>query len=97
AIPRGFARRWGAAIREALARADTDPQIRAHVERIRAMEEPDKDLTRRIRQRVEARARELGIHTEVLATRKDITRLAVGGAPGGRGWRANELARLLTG
>jgi ribonuclease D len=43
---------------------------------------------------VKRRAEELGIHAEVLATRRDINELASRGEPAGEttsGWRAAEL------
>lgn len=87
--------RGGETLLEALANATTDTALRARVDAVSVPEAPDKTLTKTLQQRVKARASELGIATEVLATRRDIAMLASQGAAGRTRWRAGELAELL--
>ncbi|HJP34548.1 MAG TPA: HRDC domain-containing protein, partial [Gammaproteobacteria bacterium] len=58
---------------------------------------PDKSALQSLQERVQRRAEELGIQTEVLATRKEMSELLVG-RPSERidgGWRHSELQNLL--
>lgn len=94
-MPRRLAARSGRQILTALQRRG-DPAIRAAAGSDDDGERPDKNRLRALQASVQAHARELGIHTEVLATRRDIAALARGQRPDPQsGWRAKELARLL--
>jgi ribonuclease D len=93
-VPPRLVERRGSAVLEAL-RQGRDPGLRALVDAWPTPEVPDKALTSRLQERVRARATELGIASEVLATRRDIVELANQGSAGRTAWRAGELAALL--
>ena len=70
---------------------------RALIDTYLTLERPDKNELQAFQERVRGRADELGIRTEVLATRKEIGEILVG-RPSGRvdeGWRQLELQSLL--
>ncbi len=70
---------------------------RALIDTYLTLERPDKNELQAFQERVRGRADELGIRSEVLATRKEIGEILVG-RPSGRvdeGWRQLELQSLL--
>ena len=70
---------------------------RALIDTYLTLERPDKNELQAFQERVRSRADELGIRSEVLATRKEIGEILVG-RPSGRvdeGWRQLELQSLL--
>lgn len=93
-MPKRLAARAGATILEALAGA-------AHHEAPgppgRRAEGADKSLVKALQAEVGVRARELRLHSEVLATRRDLTAVALGDTPDylAGGWRAAALASTL--
>ena len=70
---------------------------RALIDTYLTLERPDKNELQAFQERVRGRADELGIRSEVLATRKELGEILVG-RPSGRvdeGWRQLELQSLL--
>ncbi|HEX6996679.1 MAG TPA: HRDC domain-containing protein [Gammaproteobacteria bacterium] len=99
AVPQVDARlaaRRGAQLLAAVARGSS-PEIRARLERQTVPERPDKQRFKRLQQAVRERAAALGLHAELLATRRDIAALAAGVEPERvlKGWRAAALAPAL--
>lgn len=90
-MPKRLAARAGADILAALRDADGAPPLATR------REPPDKALVKSLQAEVGRRARELGLHAEVLATRRDLTAVAAEDPPEhlAVGWRAGELASLL--
>jgi ribonuclease D len=96
-MPPRLAARSGGEILAALAERD-DPEIRMRIIAAGERGRPDKERVKLIKARVRERARELGIHTEVLATRREIA--ALSGEEGASsdavtGWRAEQLSSLM--
>lgn len=94
-IPPRLIERSGKGILAALRRR-SDPQVRAMVETRSARERPDKAQFKRLQEGVKERASELGIHPELLATRREILD-SMRGTHSQRiagGWRRQELERL---
>lgn len=94
-LPKRLAARAGTGILAALRAAERDadyaPPAGANAE------PPDKARVKSLQAAVGARARELELHAEVLATRRDLTAVAAGNPPEhlAAGWRASELASVL--
>jgi ribonuclease D len=90
-----FAARHGEELLAAVA-ARTDPDIEATVRANAMQQAPDKKQLKILQERVRARAAELGIEPEILATRRDLAGLVVGRSPPHlrHGWRAAALADL---
>jgi ribonuclease D len=93
-LPPRVIERHGKALLEAVC-ARNDPQLRASIAAAPRPAAPDKKAAARLNDQVKARASELGIASEVLATRRDIAELASGGTAARTGWRMRELAGLL--
>jgi ribonuclease D len=94
-LPGKLLQRSGDAILSAVASRYEDP-IRARVSEIKPADAPDKERVRELKQQLRLKAEALGIHPEVLATRRDIEEIARGRCPWPRSsWRARELAQLL--
>jgi ribonuclease D len=74
-------------------RRDSDDLL----ERYAGTDRPDKAELRELQGRVERRARELGIQSEVLATRREMSELLSGRSPEriDGGWRGSELQPLV--
>ena len=70
---------------------------RALIETHLTLKRPDREGLRAFQERVRGRADELGIRSEVLATRKEISDILVDRSSGrvDKGWRQLELQRLL--
>ena len=95
-MPKRLADRSGDDIISELQNSDGANQ-RALIETHLTLERPDKGELQAFQERVRTRADELGIRSEVLATRKEISDILVG-KPSGRideGWRQPELQKLL--
>lgn len=73
----------------------TRASIRASVASVQPAQKPDKTQLSVLQQQVQERARELGIQAEIIASRRDLTALALGDAPEhlASGWRAEQLRR----
>jgi ribonuclease D len=92
-LPRNLVARWGAEILDAVNQANSD-ELRTMAAAVTGDGRPDKNRVAALQVIVKRRAEELGIHAEVLATRRDINELASRGVPAGEttsGWRAAEL------
>ncbi len=95
-MPRRLADRSGHDILSELQNSEGGDQ-RTLIETHLTLERPDKRELQAFQERVRARADELGIRSEVLATRKEMGEILVG-RPSGRideGWRQLELQSLL--
>jgi ribonuclease D len=90
-----FAARHGAELLAALAER-TDAEVEAAVRAAAVAQAPDKKQLKTLQERVRARAADLGIEPEILATRRDLAGLAAGRRPPHleHGWRAAVLADL---
>lgn len=93
-MPRRLAARAGDAILAALGDSAADA---APAPPGRRPEPADKTLVKALQAEVGNRARELNLHSEVLATRRDLEALAAGETPAdlAAGWRAAELDAAL--
>ncbi|MFP6829225.1 MAG: HRDC domain-containing protein [Gammaproteobacteria bacterium] len=95
-IPRRLADHSGGEILAELQNCGGTDQS-ALIEKHLPLERPDKTVLQTLRERVRVRAEELGIQSEVLATRKEMSEFLVG-RPSDRisaGWRQEELESLL--
>lgn len=92
-VPAKLAARASADILAALAERSRHAEIAAKLE---AGQRPDKALLAMLKDEVKRRAAELGIHPEVLATRKDLAAIATGDTPDAfrTGWRSRQLKSL---
>ena len=90
-----FAARHGAELLAAIA-ARSDPTVEAVVRASSAQLLPDRKRVKALQEAVRARAAQLGIEPEILATRRDLGALAVDSPPAHlrSGWRAAEIAAL---
>ncbi len=95
-MPRRLANRSGHELLSALQDSDGADQ-RVLIETHLPPERPEKRELQELHERVRARADELGLHNEVLATRKEIGEFLVGRTSGrmDSGWRQAELQCLL--
>ena len=95
-MPRGLAQRYGAALVETIA-ARHAPEVEAELQQVVQPDRPDKDVLKALQARVKARAAELGIESEVLASRRDLIAFLVGMPPDHlrSGWRAAQIEPLL--
>jgi ribonuclease D len=95
-LPRGFVAHSGAEIVAVIEHSHADA-FRNLVTAMTVDEKPEKARVAALVTAAKARAEQLGIHPEVLATRRDIDALASGADPGRvlAGWRAAELVPLL--
>jgi ribonuclease D len=95
-LPHGFVAHSGTEILAVIERSNSD-DFRNRVAAMTADGKPDKTRVAALQAAAKGRAEQLGIHPEVLATRRDINALAAGADPGRvlAGWRAAELAALL--
>jgi ribonuclease D len=93
-----FVARYGDAVLAAIA-ARAQPELQTEVRANTAQAAPDKNMIKALQEQARQRAATLGIEPEILATRRDLVALAGGNPPAHlrAGWRANELASLMTG
>lgn len=91
-LPRKLVERSGRDILAAVAESDSESTL--YEVRAATLARPDKTELKALQERVRVRADELGIHAEVLATRRDLTAYAVGERPRvlTEGWRAEQLS-----
>ncbi|MCY3732431.1 MAG: hypothetical protein OXF98_13930, partial [Rhodospirillaceae bacterium] len=91
-MPRRLMERFGGDILAAAAEHEASERL-SFVEACSDKPRPDNDGLKRLRDDAKRRARELGIHPEVLATRRELSDLLVGAASGraARGWRWKQL------
>ena len=91
-LPARLAARSGSAMLAAL-EASRSSKLRSEADRALPAARPDKDKLRALQAFVRERAEQLGIHSEVLATRRELSALAAGLAPAtlADGWRAAVL------
>ena len=91
-MPRRLMERFGGDILAAAAEQEASERL-SFVEACSDKPRPDNDGLKRLRDDAKRRARELGIHPEVLATRRELSDLLVGTMSGraARGWRWKEL------
>ena len=77
----------------------SDAEVQAEVRENAAQAMPDKTVVKALQERVRQRAAELGIEPEILATKRDLIGVALGSPPDHlrTGWRAKELAAVLSG
>jgi ribonuclease D len=96
-MPRRLASRWGSDILGALENRDR-PEVRALLEGFGANDRPDKQEFKQLQRKVREQAADLGIESEVLATRRDLSGLLTGRPPAHlrTGWRAAVLEPLLS-
>jgi len=94
-MPKRLAHRQGAEIIARLAARD-DPALEEMLARAGSGERADRDALKALQGKVKARAAELGIEAEVLASRRDLAAFLRGVPPPhlASGWRAAELAAL---
>ena len=95
-MPRGLAQKHGALLVETLALRN-GPEVMAELRQVLQPERPDKDALKALQARVKARAAELGVDSEVLASRRDLIACLVGMPPEHlrSGWRAAQIEPLL--
>jgi ribonuclease D len=94
-MPRKLVGRSGTEILAAIARR-SDASLDGLANGVTDLERPDKEKVRALQARVRQHAQALGIHPEVLATRRDVVALTLGRPlEPPDGWRARELGRLL--
>jgi ribonuclease D len=76
-----------------------DSTLQAEVRANAAPPLPDKALVKSLQERVRQHAAVLGIEPEILATKRDLVRVALNDPPAHlrTGWRARELAAVLGG
>ncbi|WP_428100844.1 ribonuclease D [Candidatus Rariloculus sp.] len=93
-LPKRLAARSGRAMLAAV-EASRSPGPRAEARRASPSRKPDKGELKMLQAIVKERAEQLGIHPEVLATRRVLSALAAGDAPAilATGWRAAALNR----
>ena len=94
-MPKRLAHRQGGEIIARLAARD-DPALEQMLARAGNRERADRDALKALQAKVKARAAELGIEAEVLASRRDLAAL-LRGVPSAHlasGWRAAQLAAL---
>jgi ribonuclease D len=74
-----------------------DAELQAEVRANAAQPMPDKALVKSLQERVRQHAAALGIEPEILATKRDLTGVALNDPPAHlrTGWRATELAHVL--
>lgn len=91
-LPGRLAKRSGSAMLAAL-EASRSPALRAEARTMHPGASPDKNRLKALQAVVRERAARLGIHAEVLATRRDLSALAAGIEPAilADGWRAAVL------
>ena len=91
-----FIARSAPAILAALASRD-DPDLQAEVRANASQAAPDKTLVKSLQERARQHAATLGIEPEILATKRDLTGIALNNPPPHitNGWRAQELASIL--
>jgi ribonuclease D len=91
-LPRGIVAHSGAEILAVIGSSDSSER-RAVIESMLVDRKPDKAAVAALQDTVLKRARALGIHAEVLATRKDIVAIAAGAAPESvlSAWRVLQL------
>jgi len=91
-LPRGVVARSGAEILAVIGSSDSTER-RGVVESMLMDRKPDKEKAAVLQDTVHERARTLGIHPEVLATRRDIVAIAAGAEPATvlSAWRVREL------
>jgi ribonuclease D len=77
--------------------ARNDAEVQAEVRANAVQAVPDKTLVKSLQERVRQHAAVLGIEPEILATKRDLTGVALGDPPPHlrSGWRAKELAPIL--
>ena len=94
-MPKRLAQRHGAEIVARLAARD-DPDLEQILARAGSGERADRDALKALQAKVKARAAELGIEAEVLASRRDLAALLRGVPPAHlvSGWRAAEISAL---
>ncbi|HEX5421403.1 MAG TPA: HRDC domain-containing protein [Gammaproteobacteria bacterium] len=94
-MPKRLAARSGEEILAALA-ARNRPEIEALLARAGQQGRPDKQAFKALQSSVRKRAAQLGIESEVLATRRDLSALLTGRPPAHleKGWRAAQIAQL---
>lgn len=94
-LPARLAARSGRALLEAL-EASQSEKLRAEAGKALPAARPDKAELKTLQAFVRERAGQLGIHPEVLATRRELSALAAGLAPAtlASGWRAAVLKRI---
>lgn len=97
-VPKKLAEHAGRDILAALERS-TNPEYSERIERLSDSEKPEKSRLRALQARAKARAAELEIYPEVLATKQDLVTLLVGqgSARVTETWRADELRPLVEG
>ncbi len=97
-VPKKLTQHAGREILAALERSTTSDYA-ARIERLSDSEKPEKRHLRELQTRAKARAAELDIYPEVLATKQDLVALLLGREPAriSDTWRAGELRRLLEG
>ena len=95
-LPRGVITRSGSELLAAIAGAES-PDRRRIVAGLRLDRKPERSRVALLQSAVKRRAADLGLQTEVLATRKDVNALAAGAALEAvlPGWRAQALAGAL--
>lgn len=93
-----FIARSASAVLAAVASRD-DPELLAEVRANAAQPLPDKALVKSLQERVRQHAAALGLEPEILATKRDLVGVALGTPPLHlrSGWRAKELAPILSG
>lgn len=94
-MPQRLAQRFGEEIVAAVGERGSTEHLAA-IERAGIAERPDRDALKALQAKVKARAEELGIEPEVLASRRDLAAWLRGAPPPHlrSGWRAAELAAL---
>ena len=92
AVPRRLVSNSGDEILAAVERS-TAPDLHTAVERITPSRKPDRTQLKMLQSLVKERASQLQIHSEVLATKRELSALAAGQAPArlAAGWRSTEL------
>jgi ribonuclease D len=95
-LPRNFIARSGAEVINAVNQSNTE-KLRNVAAAATFDSRPDKSRVAMLQASVKMVAEELGIHAEVLATRRDINAMAGGAGPGEgmSGWRAAELRTAM--
>ncbi len=94
-LGRHLPERSGPAIIAAIAEF-SEADFRERVTASAPSEPPDRQRVKALKTQLLAHAQALGVHPEVLATRRDIERIARGESPWPPGsWRTHELAELL--
>ncbi|MDH3418510.1 MAG: HRDC domain-containing protein [Gammaproteobacteria bacterium] len=94
-VPKKLAENAGREILAALERSEAADYLQ-RIEQLSSSEKPDKAKLRDLQARAKARAVELGISPEILATKQDLVDLLLGRETAriSETWRAGELARI---